>query len=71
MRTMPYALLTLGLLLLWPATAEAADPLFASYWIRFKEHWLGFFVKQNGIISLVLLVGAVSIFIVTRGKWKK
>ena len=29
------------------------------------------FQKQNGVVMGVLGVGAVSLFIITRGKWKK
>jgi hypothetical protein len=73
MRPILYTLLILAGLLLTPDLAQAGDStLFASsYWARFKDHWLGFFQKQNGIIMLVLLVGAASIFVITRGKWKK
>ena len=53
------------------ATPSTAAPLFGGYWAGFFEHWGGVFKKQNGIILAVLGLGAVSLFIITRGKWKK
>jgi spermidine/putrescine-binding protein len=52
-------------------TAPAHAPLFADYWDGFVEHWSKAFKKQNGIIMTALLVGAVCLFIITRGKWRK
>jgi hypothetical protein len=56
-----------------PALAGPAAPcpLFGGYWNEFIEHWGGVFQRQNGIVLLVLGVGAVGLFIITRGKWKK
>jgi hypothetical protein len=60
-----------------PAPASAADtaPLFAGtfggYWQGFVEFWSGTFKKQNGVVMFALLVGALSLFIITRGKWRK
>ena len=51
--------------------SPAATPLFGGYWSSFLEHWGGVFKKQNGMILAVLCLGAVSLFIITRGKWKK
>jgi hypothetical protein len=53
------------------ATSSPAAPLFGRYWSDFLEHWGGVFQKQNGMILAALGVGAVSLFIITRGKWKK
>ncbi|MBN9121251.1 MAG: hypothetical protein J0I06_19220 [Planctomycetes bacterium] len=54
------------------AAGDAGAPvLAASYWNGFIEHWSGVFQKQNGIVMAALLVGAVCLFIITRGKWKK
>jgi hypothetical protein len=50
---------------------SSASPLFAGYWSDFLDHWGGILRKQNGIILVALCVGAVSLFIITRGKWKK
>ena len=38
--------------------------------VQFVEHWTGVFQKQNGIVLGTLLIGAVCLFIITRGKWK-
>lgn len=53
------------------ASSSSAAPLFGGYWSNFFDHWSGVFKKQNGIILAVLGLGAVSVFIITRGKWKK
>ena len=46
-------------------------PLLGSYWSGFLEHWGNYFKKQNGVIMAALGLGAVSLLIITRGKWKK
>ena len=69
-----FALAAFALLLLANpvAAAEPGSPVFAaSYWDGFIEHWTGVFQKQNGVVLAALLVGAVCLFIITRGKWKK
>ncbi|MBN9523849.1 hypothetical protein J0H58_35955, partial [bacterium] len=53
--------------------AAAADPapvapLFGGYASNFVDHWVEYFRKQNGIVMLALGIGAVSLFIITRGK---
>jgi hypothetical protein len=53
------------------AAAPAATPLFGGYVSQFLDHWADFFKKQNGIVMAALGVGAVSLFIITRGKWVK
>ena len=63
-----FALLALAL----PVSAsDSATPLFGGYWSSFLEHWGGYFKKQNGVIMAALGLGVVSLFIITRGKWKK
>lgn len=62
--------------LLCPAPAAAADgspAVFAlgSYWQGFVEYWGGMLKKQNGIVMFALGIGALSLFIITRGKWRK
>lgn len=73
-RALPLAILAaLALAATAPAAAagaEAAPPL-ASYWSGFIDHWSGVFKKQNGIVMFALLVGAVCLLIITRGKWRK
>ena len=72
------ALLAALVVLFTPAPAAAADTtpaVFASmlggYWQGFMEFWGGMLKKQNGIVMVDLGVGAVSLFIITRGKWRK
>jgi hypothetical protein len=43
----------------------------ATYWKHFIEYWQRVLVTENGIVTSVLILGAVGIFIITRGKWKK
>jgi hypothetical protein len=54
-----------------PAAASPATPVFGGYITQFIDHWSDFFKKQNGIVMAALGVGAVSLFIITRGKWIK
>jgi hypothetical protein len=67
--------LTFCALLATAAPAAAAETsssaLLAGYWAGFVEHWTEVFQKQNGIVMGTLLVGAVCLFIITRGKWRK
>jgi hypothetical protein len=76
-RSLAFALGLLAVLLTTApaAAAEPAGPLFAGtfreYWRGFVDFWTSAFLKQNGIVMLVLGLGAVGIFIITRGKWKK
>ena len=53
------------------AAADRPGPVFGAYWSDFFEHWGAALKKQNGVILFALGVGAVSLFIITRGKWKK
>jgi hypothetical protein len=53
------------------ARYTARPPLASAYWDGFKEHWGGMLKKQNGVVMVALGVGAVSLFIITRGKWLK
>ena len=43
----------------------------ASYWTNFLEYWRRTLITENGIVSCALLLGALGIFIITRGKWNK
>ena len=55
-----------------PVAAAGAGPaLVAGYWEGFLDHWTDVFQKQNGIVMLALVVGALCLFIITRGKWRK
>jgi len=41
------------------------------YWRDFKEFWGSAFENQNAIVMFTLAFGALAMFIITRGKWKK
>lgn len=62
----PAAVLAAGLLLLVPSPALAGG---SSYWAGFKRYWGNFFGEVSGVVLVALIVGAVSLFIITRGKW--
>jgi hypothetical protein len=53
------------------ASPDGPSPLFGSYIRGFIDHWTGMLQKQNGVVLFALGVGAVSLFIITRGKWRK
>jgi hypothetical protein len=67
------ACIALALILLSPSVAMASETCFAaqSYWIGFRDYWFGFFKSQNNMVFAILGIGALCIFIITRGKWKK
>lgn len=48
----------------------SGSALFAAsqYWYNFVEFWTDAFQKQNGVVMIVLAAGALSLFIITRGK---
>jgi type IV secretory pathway VirB2 component (pilin) len=71
-------LLSLSLLATQPTPAIASSgPLFARssglnrYWENFQEFWLGSFRNSSAVALTVIGVGAVAMFIITRGKWQK
>jgi hypothetical protein len=43
----------------------------AGFYAGFKRYWGGVFGHVSGVILVALVVGAIAIFIVTRGKWVK
>jgi hypothetical protein len=50
----------------------APSPVFAgSYWPGFKKYWLGFIGNTSGVVVTAIIVGLISLFIITRGKWGK
>jgi hypothetical protein len=68
----PFAVaLLLTLLLTGPVFAGTGGAVFGGYWNSFVEFWQGMFQKQNGVVMAVLGVGAIALFIITRGKWNK
>jgi hypothetical protein len=56
-----------------PAAAAGPSTMFArtGYFTRFVEYWSGLFKQSNGITLIVLAAGALSFYIITRGKWRK
>jgi len=62
----PAALLAAGLTLLAPAPAFAGG-----YWYGFKRFWTDFVADQDGVVVVALIVGAISLLIITRVKGNK
>lgn len=75
MKTLPrsFTLALILLLTLVSPVAAAGQPgvLFGGYWAGFTEYWQKVFQQQDGIGMAILGLGVVSLFIITRGKWKK
>jgi hypothetical protein len=76
LRAAAAATLFAGLMTASPRPAAAAPPAAAvfareSYWDGFADFWVGRLKRQDGIVMVALGVGVVSLFIITRGKWKK
>lgn len=68
----PFALTACAALLTaLPAAAADSSALVAGYWTEFYEHWAGVLKQQNGVVMATLGLGAVCLFIITRGKWRK
>ena len=59
------------------AVAECAQAgnsgtvLAGGYWYGFKRFWGGIFGSVGGVVLIALAVGATSLIIITRGKWRK
>ena len=60
------ALAAAGLSLLAPTPAFAGG-----YWTSFTKFWSAFVSDADGVIVTVLIVGVISLIIITRGKWAK
>lgn len=69
MKRLPF-LAALFAVLLFAAPAAAATPL-ERFWAGFKHFWGGVFGSVGGIVGIVLVAGALALFIITRGKWLK
>lgn len=58
-----------------PASSPPQPVVFAvtfkAYWNGFVDFWTGSLKKQSGVVLLAAGVGVASIFIITRGKYKK
>jgi hypothetical protein len=71
MKRFPWLVIVIALLLI-VSPLSAAEPLsLARFWVGFKSFWGGVFSSVGGVVGVVLLTGAVGIFIITRGKWLK
>jgi hypothetical protein len=64
----PAVLAAAGCLLLAPAKALAAG---GAYWSGFKRFWTDFLGDQDGVIVVVIVVGLISLLIITRVKGNK
>jgi hypothetical protein len=62
----PAALLAAGLSLLLPTPAFASG-----YWHGFKRFWADFVADTDGVVITALIVGAISLLIITRVKGNK
>ena len=62
----PAVLAAAGCLLLVPSPAFAGG-----YWRGFQKYWSSYIGNTSGIVMTALVVGAISLFIITRGKWSK
>jgi hypothetical protein len=62
----PAALLAAGLTLIAPAPAFAGG-----YWYGFKRFWTDFVGEQDGAVVVAIIVGIISLLIITRGKGNK
>jgi len=64
----PAVLAAAGCLLLAPARAVAGG---GAYWSGFKRWWTDFLGDQDGVIVIVIVVGIISLLIITRVKGNK
>ncbi len=73
-------LLSLVCLILIPLYACASEPVrpglfgvssLGGFWQGFRTYWMQQVGSVNGIVLVVVILGAVGIFIITRGKWLK
>ena len=62
----PAALLAAGLLLAIPSPAFAGG-----YWYGFKKFWTDFVAEQDGAVLVAVIVGIISLLIITRVKGNK
>ena len=69
------AVVAVATVLTAPTTLQAADSGHAllgnRYWAGFVDFWDNQFKKQDSIVMMVIGVGILSVFIITRGKWRK
>lgn len=60
----PAVLAAAGLALVTPTPAFAG-----SFWTGFTKYWSSFIGDADGVVVTVLVIGAIALLIITRGKW--
>jgi hypothetical protein len=54
-----------------PPGPTALPPADSFSWSGFVEYWRHYVNNGNRVIQVVMLVAVASLFIITRGKWRK
>ncbi len=68
MKRLPWlSVLLIQFLLAAPAPASAVGRM----WGGFRGYWNNVFASVGGVVGTALVVGALGIFIITRGRWIK
>jgi hypothetical protein len=62
----PAVIAAAGCLLVAPTPAFAGG-----YWTGFQKFWSAFLANTQGVVGTAIIVGLISLFIITRGKWSK
>jgi hypothetical protein len=65
------AAITFLLLTAAPVMAAGRPSAIGRYWRDFKDYWANAFENQGAVVMVTLSAGALAMFIITRGKWKK
>jgi hypothetical protein len=65
----PFLLAFLTVIFVLPSPVLASG--LGTYWYGFKKFWGEVFGSVGGVVLIALVVGVISIFIITRGKWRK
>jgi len=65
----PFLLALLTVIFVLPSPALASG--LGTYWYGFKKFWGEVFGSVGGVVLIALVVGVISLFIITRGKWRK
>jgi hypothetical protein len=65
----PFLLALLTVIFVLPSPVLASG--LGTYWYGFKKFWGEIFGSVGGVVLIALVVGVISIFIITRGKWRK
>jgi uncharacterized membrane protein len=65
----PFLLAFLTVIFVLPSRVLASG--LGTYWYGFKKFWGEVFGSVGGVVLIALVVGVISLFIITRGKWRK